>query len=143
MRPRPPVRAFAVAAGLSLLAALLIVGSQAWAWGTWALVVGVLVALAALALVALAVVAGRQQQVRVELDEDGFTVTSPGRERRMGSWAQVTSVTGVPGRITVHTGPEERVHLLAPLASQHELDALGEAIGRRMDAQRGFTRYEG
>ena len=141
--PRPAVRAFAIAATAFLLGALLLVGSVAWEWGVVGMGAGVLLMLGGVALAVAAVVAARRQRVVVILDAEGFEVVMPRGEPQAGTWASVTRVTAAPGRITVHQGGDRRIHLIAPSGSDADLDALGIAISRHLDANRGYSTYRG
>lgn len=143
IRPRPAVRAFAIAAVLALLGALVLAGDSLWGWGVVAVVVAVVLVVAAVALVGLAIAAAARQGVTVELDDDGFRVRPLSGTEHSGRWSEVSRVTAAPGRLTLHSGDEKRVHLIAPPGSSADLDALGQAIGRRLDANRGYRTFEG
>ncbi|MFP5416189.1 MAG: hypothetical protein ACLGHZ_04825 [Actinomycetes bacterium] len=143
IRPRPAVRAFAIAAVLALLGALVLVADSLWAWGVAAVVLAVLLVVAGVALAGLAVAAAARQRVTVELDDDGFRVLPLSGTGHEGRWSEVTRVTRAAGRLTLHSGDEKRIHLIAPSGSTADLDALGRAIGRRLDADRGYTNFSG
>lgn len=95
---------------------------------------------AAIALVVAAALAARRQQVTIELDADGYRITEPGR-LRSGRWAEVTKVTGAPGRITLHHGEDERIQLFVTPERTADLAALSDDIGRRLDRSRGYRNY--
>ena len=141
--PRPAVRAFAIAAVAVLAGAFLLVGSSAWAWGTIGVVAGIVIMVGGVALALAAIVAARRQRVVVTLNAEGFLVVTPQSEPHSGTWASVTRVTAAPGRLTLHQGGERRVHLIAPAGSSADLDALGVAIGRQLDVDRGYSAYLG
>ncbi|QIK72450.1 hypothetical protein G7070_09445 [Propioniciclava coleopterorum] len=143
IRPRPAVRAFALAAAAALLGALALVGGSAWGWGVVGTTVGIVLMLGGLGLAILAVVSARRQAVTVSFDDEGFRVASAGEPTHTGTWSAVTRVTGAPGRLTLHEGDERRTHLIAPRGSDADLDAIGEAIGHHLDADRGYTAFEG
>ena len=140
--PRPPVRAFAVAALLAAGGAVVAVLPVEGALRVAVIVLGVLLIVAAAALLGAAFAASRRQQVVVELDEAGYRVDSPAGVRT-GSWKDVTRVTTAPGRITLHQGADERVHLVAPQGQLPELDAIVKAVSEHLDADRGYTVWEG
>lgn len=138
LRPSPAIRAFGLAAALALAGAALTVGASAWGWPLAWGVVGLVVIVLALVLVALAWAAARRQQVTVELDDDGYRIAEPGGERA-GAWAEVTRMTGAPGRLTLHHGDNERVHLVASPQRAEALDAVAADIAQRLDNSRGYT----
>ena len=143
IRPRPAVRAFALAAVGVLLGAVAVVGGSAWGWGVSGTIVGVVLMLAGVGLAVLAVVAARRQTVTVTFDASGFRVHDPSGREHGGTWAAVNRVTAAPGRITLHEGDERRTHLIAPAGSGTDLDAIAAAIGRHLDSDRGYTAYRG
>lgn len=142
MMPRPPVRALAVAALLTIAGAAITVTRGAGAWGTVLLVVGIVLILGGVALALLAFAAPRGQRVVVLLDEEGYRVDGPAGVR-IGKWATITRVTATPGRLTLYQGDRERLHLVSAAGPTTQLDALGEAISRRLDAHRGYKTFEG
>lgn len=137
------MRAFAISAVLILLGAGAIVGGSVVGAAVLGGVVGTVLLLAGVALAVLAVVAARGQSVTVRFDTDGFVVEEPGHRRHGGSWSTVTRVTRAPGRISLHEGEERRTHLVAPTGSSADLDAIGAAISRHLDRDRGYTAYQG
>ncbi|MFT3876603.1 MAG: hypothetical protein QM708_09305 [Propioniciclava sp.] len=142
MTPRPPVRALALAAVFAIGGAALIVAPTPGVWRTIFAILGGLVLLVAVLLGLLAFAMPRRQRVTVSLDDAGYRVDGPSGVR-VGTWASVTRVTAVPGRLTLHQGDNERIHLVSPGGPTLQMDALGEAISRRLDANRGYTRFEG
>lgn len=141
IRPRPPVRAFALAAVAVLLGAALLVAGSALGWGVVVTVIAVVVMVAGVALALVAIGAARRQAVTVSFDSDGFRVVPPAGETHAGPWTSVTKVTGAPGRLTLHQGDERRTHLIVPAGSDADLDAIAAAIGRHLDADRGYTAF--
>ena len=140
--PRPPARAFVLAAALSVTGAVLAVLPLEGAL-RWVLVVlGILLIAAAGLLMGLAVASMRRQRVVVVLDDDGFRVDSP-TGVRSGAWAEVTRVTAAPGRITLHQGETERVHLVAAAGKLPQFDAIAHAISQRLDDDRGYQIWQG
>ncbi|WP_300079331.1 hypothetical protein [Propioniciclava sp.] len=140
LRPRVAVRAFVVAAALAVVGAGLTVGASAAGWPAWLAAGGVLVLAAAVALVVAAAITARRQQVTIELDADGYRITEPGRVRS-GLWAEVSKVTGAPGRLTLHHGVEQRVQLFVTPERTSDLDAVAADIGRLLDRSRGYRNY--
>ncbi len=141
MTPRPPVRALALAAALAIAGAVSIVVPLGGAVGTILVVVGVVLLMGALVLGALAFAVPRRQQVVIRVDDEGYRVDASGGVRQ-GDWASVTRVTASAGRLTLHRGENERVHLVSPAGPTHEMDALGEAISRHLDANRGYRAFD-
>jgi len=142
IKPRPAVRAFGLAALLAVAGAALAVGASASGWTVVLTALGVLLLGLGVALLAAALVAAVRQTVTIELDDAGYRVVEPGGGVRTGEWATVTKVTGAPGRLTLHSGEDQRVHLLAPPGAQEALDELAADIGRHLDHQRGFRTLE-
>ena len=136
------MRAFAVAAVLAVVGAGVTVLPLDGAARVAVIVVGILLIVAAAALVGLAFAASRRQRVTIELDEAGYRVNSP-TGVRSGSWQDVTRVTAAPGRITLHRGETERVHLVAPQGQLPQFDAIAEAISKRLDDDRGYQIWQG
>lgn len=141
MKPRPPVRAFALAALLVVLGAALAVLPDALHWPVALIVLGVVLIVAGLGLLWVAVNAMRTMRVRVVLDDQGFRVEGPG-EPRQGSWTDITRVTRSPGRITLHRRDGGQTHLVVPRGGSADLAALGADIVRRLDASRGYRQSE-
>ena len=139
---RPPVRAFAVAAALAILGAVVAVLPVPGLWQTLLIILGLVLIVGAVGLVVAALTASRRQRVLVELGDSGYRVDGPGGVRS-GQWADVTRVTASPGRITLHQGDDERVHLVAAGGQTPELDAIATAISKRLDAHRGYQLWEG
>ncbi len=136
IKPRPPVRAFALSAILALLGAAVIVLSAEYGWPVGVLALGVVVLVLSVALVVLAFVARSRMAVTVEITDDGYVVREPGGVRE-GRWADVTKVTEAPGRLTFHSGDDRRFHLMAPGGSG-DLDRIAAEVARRLDVQRGY-----
>lgn len=143
IRPRPAVRAFALAAGLAVVGVLLVLADSVLGWGAIAFALAVLFVLAAVALAVLALLAPGRQAVTVTLDDEGFSVRSPQSDDHSGRWADVTRVTAAPGRITLHEGDERRTHLIAPTGSDADLEEIGHAISAHLDTNRGYTTFTG
>ncbi len=137
VKPRPPVRAFGLAALLVVLGASLAVLADLLGWHVAVTVMGVVAILAGAGLVWLAINAVRAMQVRVVLDDAGYRVEGPGAPRA-GLWADVTRVTRAPGRITIHLRDGSLTHLVVPHGGSADMAAIGADIVRRLDASRGY-----
>ncbi|MFV0405411.1 MAG: hypothetical protein ACK5LN_01080 [Propioniciclava sp.] len=138
LRPRPAVRAFALAALMALGGAgLMIAASQLDGLG-WMVVAGAVLILFGVGLVGLAVGAAWRHEVTITLTDTGYQIVEPGGARQ-GTWDTVTRVTGAPGRVTLHQGPENRVVLVVPAERAVELDVVAADIARRLDADRGYS----
>lgn len=140
--PRPSVRAFAVAAALALACVALLLVPTDGVLRTVLVVGGIVLLALAGALIGLAVATARRQRVTISLDEAGYRVDSPAGVRG-GTWKDVTRVTAGPGRITLHQGDAERVHLVAPDGRLPQFEALAGAISKRLDDDRGYRIWTG
>ncbi|MDA8440587.1 MAG: hypothetical protein M0Z51_17240 [Propionibacterium sp.] len=138
VRPRLPMRAFVLAALLSMVGAVGITlvaateAAQLWMWASSVLLLlGVLLLLTALTSL-------RRLRTYVELGDDGWEVRAPGGTRR-GLWRDVSKVTiaanGV--RLTLHHADGRRTHIVAP-APTDEMQAMAVDIAARLDASRGY-----
>ena len=136
IKPRPAVRAFALSAVLALLGAAVVVMASEYAWPVGVLALGVGVLVLSLGLIVLAFVARARMAVTVELSDEGYLVREPGGVRQ-GSWGEVTKVTEAPGRLTFHSGDEQRFHLVSQ-AGSGELERIAAEVARRLDVNRGY-----
>ena len=139
---RPPVRAFAVAAVLALAGAGVAVVPASGMWQALLIICGLVLIVGGTVLVVAALSATRRQRVLVELGEQGYRVDAPDGVRT-GKWADVKRVTAAPGRITLHQGDDERVHLVAPGGQTPQLEAIAAGISKRLDDDRGYQVWEG
>lgn len=130
------MRAFAVAAVGAVVAAVLLVGSEAFGWGLVGRVLGVVVGAGVVALLLAALAAARRQGVTVEFDEAGYRVAGATGDHA-GTWREVKRVTQGPGRLTFHLDADRRFHLVAPGAPER-LDAMASDIAKRLDDDRGY-----
>lgn len=140
--PRPPLRAYALAGLIAAAGALLSVMAAASGWGVGLVVLGLAVLVAGVALLGVAAAAAARMRVRVALTEAGYHVTGPGGERS-GTWADVQRITLAAdgNRLTLHHAADRRTLLVTPRgAHDPELERLGEAMGRHLDADRGYRR---
>ena len=76
IKPQPPVRAFAIAAVLSLLGAALIVAALTLAWHWIAIVGGAVVLAAGLVLMAAGLLSMRAREVTLRLSDDGYELAA-------------------------------------------------------------------
>ncbi|CAI9402419.1 hypothetical protein [Aestuariimicrobium sp. T2.26MG-19.2B] len=149
LRPRPAIRAFAVAAVLSVIGAVMVVGGQLASSTTWVTITGVVVLALAVALVALAWLASRTNAVTVQLDAEGYRVLAPKLSRggggdRHGRWSEVTKVGASEdgSHLVISHGEVERVHIWSPLGgSDPQMLGLQAEIVERLDADRGYTHF--
>ena len=138
LTPPLPLRAFAVAAGLALVGAALIVAASAAGLSGAVAVVGWVLLAGAVALLVASALSWRRMRVSVELTDDGYRITGPDAEQQ-GRWADVTKVTQSPTSLTLHHGPEQRVRLVSRRGVTAELIHLSGDLARRLDASRGYT----
>lgn len=138
--PRPPMRAFLVAAVLTFLGAALV----ALAAGHHAAVVWVVLAavvlLAGIALACAGAVSMRRMRTFVTLDDDGYRITAPGTDQR-GEWADVTRVTSTANgaHLTLHHGEVGRTHIISPAGGgDPAMASLATDIAHRLDDSRGY-----
>ena len=143
LRPRPAIRAFALAAVASVVGAVLVVVGQLNGPSVVMTVIGVVLLVAALALVAIAWIASRTNAVTVQVDDDGYRVLGPKADRQ-GRWREVTKVaTSEDGsHLVISHGEVERVHIWSPLGgSDPEMQGLQADIVEKLDASRGYTHF--
>ncbi len=138
VRPRTPVRAFVLAAVLSMAGAALITVAAAQGWAQLWMWVSALVLLAGVLLLVTALASMRRLRTYVELDDRGWEVRTPGGTRR-GAWSDVTKVTiSVTGdRLTLHHRDATRTHVVAP-GPTDEMQEMASDIAGRLDANRGY-----
>lgn len=137
MKPRPPLRAFGIAAVLAVVGIGFFALEIAMHWH-WALqVVGVVFLVLAVALVAVAVAFSRRQHATVELDEDGLRVVSPSGTRS-AEWDDIVKVTRAAGRINLFRRDGSQIALVVPRGGSGDLNALGRDIADRLNAHRGY-----
>lgn len=136
------MRAFAVSAVVAAVGAMIAVLPLEGAGRIALIVVGALLIVGAAVLIGLAIGTSRRQRVTIALDEAGYRVDSPAGVRT-GTWADVTRVTAAPGRITLHQGDQERVHLVAPDGQLPQFEAITQAISQRLDDDRGYKVWTG
>ncbi|MGC3994858.1 MAG: hypothetical protein QM779_12215 [Propionicimonas sp.] len=137
VRQRPPLRALALAAVMMLVGVLVILMAELLESNVWLLAAGLIVVGAGLGLFGASVWVARATRVHAVLDEDGYVLQ--GREAtESGLWADVVRVTRGVDRISIHHKDGTRVQLVVARGAMADLDALGEDISRRLDANRGY-----
>lgn len=136
IKPRPPVRAFVLAAALSVVGALVMVLGEAL---LWTILGGVLLGLG-LVLLVVALISMRTMQVKVHLDDEGFHARGPNIDKRK-AWSDVTKValSQDETHLVFSHGEVERTHLFCPGgAGDEEFAAMITDITERLDASRGY-----
>ncbi|MDO4784041.1 MAG: YcxB family protein [Propionibacteriaceae bacterium] len=139
LQPRPPVRAFLLAALATSVSAIMIVVSR---MSGWPLVVPILFGVLFVAGVALAsagFTSMRRRQVYVWLDDDGYRIVGNGQERK-GSWKQIRRLTETTdGRhITIYADDAE-THLLCPSGtSAPQFRSMLTDMAHRLDRAHGY-----
>ena len=138
VRPRPPVRAFVLAAVLSLIGAASITLAAAERWAQAWMWVSAVVLLAGVLLLVTALASMRRLRTYVDIDDEGWEVRAPGATRR-GAWSDVTKVTITTdgSRLSMHHKGGARTHIVAPVPTE-EMQAMASDIAGRLDANRGY-----
>lgn len=136
------MRAFAVAAVLAVVGAIVILVGDQLGWGLAGLVVGLVVIGLGVVLALAGVGAMVRMRVTVEMDDVGFTVIGPDGERS-GEWADVMRVTQSTSgrRITFHNRDLSKLHLVSH-SEGVEMARLKAAIAEHLDASRGYGLHE-
>ncbi|GAB3705687.1 hypothetical protein [Mariniluteicoccus flavus] len=138
LRPAPPVRAFLIAAVLSVLGAVVLVASSRNGWPLVVLVLGGVLAAAGVALLAVAVATMVRMRVRAELTPTGYSFRTPAGVRQ-GTWAETVKVTAsdTGHRLSFVHRDESVDHVMTPLG--HDDPEMGELVAdltRRLEASR-------
>ena len=139
INPRPPLRAFVLAAVLSVIGALVIVVGGSTVWN----ILGGLVLVAGLGLLVMALISMRTMRVFVDLDDEGFHVHGPGIDKKK-AWKDVTrvSLSQDETHLVFAHGEVERTHLFCPGGpGDEEFTALLEDITKRLDKDRGYRNF--
>lgn len=133
LKPQPPLRAFLVAAVLSLLGGLLTVFALQQSWHWFVLVLCLLLLAAGVGLFAAALVATARLGVRVTISDEGYEISGT-NQAHSGQWADVTKVTQAleGAHITIYHGSVRRTHLIFPggPAQQQMQDVIDEIMSR-------------
>lgn len=144
LKPRPPMRAFFLAAILSALGALLVVVAAAnhlgAAWITLAFIVlGIGLALGLVGWVSMS-----RMQTTIKLDDAGYQISGPGVDKR-GEWSDVTKVTTSNGdtHLTMYHGEVGRTHIMCPGGQDgRQMAALAQDIADHLDKSRGYSNLD-
>lgn len=134
LKPRPPLRAFAIAAVLSLVGALFLVLALQLEWHVVVAVLAALVLAIGITLFAVSLVAMARLGVRITLTDEGYHVSGTNQEHS-GAWADVTKVTQAvdSAHVTIYHGNVRRTHLIFPGGpAQDQMPDVVEAITERL-----------
>lgn len=134
LKPRPPLRAFAIAAVLSLVGALFLVLALQLEWHVAVAVLAALVLAIGITLFAVSLVAMARLGVRITLTDEGYHVSGTNQEHS-GAWADVTKVTQAvdSAHVTIYHGNVRRTHLIFPGGpAQEQMPDVVEAITERL-----------
>lgn len=140
VRQRPPLRALGLSAGLVLIAIVLLLMADLLDHQFALTALGIVVLVAGLALFVSAWLLARLMRVEIVLDERGYRLVGPGKAES-ASWAEISRVTRGDSRITMHRKDGTRVQLVVARGGRTDLDALGDDIASRLDADRGYSRH--
>lgn len=144
LRPQPPVRAFALAAVLAALGAILVVVCAATSANAFFMAVSVIVLVLGVLLLVAGFVSMRRLRSFVDLTDDGWSVRTP-TVTRTGTWSEVTRVTSSMdgAHLTLYQGDQARTHILAAgNVAGSEMEALAADIATRLDRNRGYRQLE-
>ncbi|HNV10768.1 MAG TPA: hypothetical protein PKN27_05495 [Propionibacteriaceae bacterium] len=144
LKPRPPLRAFVLAAGLSVAGAVLIALAASGGWGTLWVVIFALVLALGVAFGAAGAVSMRTMRVFVDVTDEGWAVRGAGQHKH-GPWADVTKVTTSDhgAHISLHHGQVARTHLFCASGGEDpQMQALIADIAAHLDADRGYGTIE-
>lgn len=138
LKPRPPIRAFAVVAVLAVLGAVLFVAADLVSWGLVLFIAAIVVWVFAGLLVLAIIGAIARNRVRVEIDDQGYTVYGP-QGKRSGVWDDVVRVTqsSTGRRVTIHRRNNSVVHLVGRNEGV-ELARVKSSIVQHLDGHRGY-----
>ena len=140
LKPRNPVRAWAIAACLLIAGVVALWTGLAGEAANVALVVtGAVLAVAGLGLGIPAPTFVSNRTLYVVLSPDGFEVSGPGYHKS-GAWIDVDSVSATPdgARLVIGQGHIERTFIQAPgSVADDQMKALTADISSRVRAARG------
>ncbi len=133
LRPVPPLRAYALAAVLSALGAVVLVAGM-MSGSIWIDALGALILASGLVLLGATALSVRRYRVSVDLDEHGYAIHGSVGDQ-VGSWADVTRVTRSAdgNQLTFHQGDERRTVLVGRGVTTLEGD-----VARYLDMNRGY-----
>lgn len=122
LKPRPPVRAYGIAAVASLLGALFLVLSLTNQWHAAITVFGGIVLLLGLALLVVAMLSMQRHTVRVAISDDGYSIEGT-LQAHNGKWYDVSKITQSVdgGHVTIYHDNVRRTHLIFPGPGDPEL----------------------
>lgn len=136
LKPRPPLRAFGIAALLSIAGAVLLVLALQNAWHVVVSILAGVLLVAGIALFVMALIAMDKLGVRITVNDEGYEISGTDQDHS-GSWTDVTKVTQAvdAAHITIYHGNVRRTHLIFPggpaQAQMGEVvDAILERLGR-------------
>lgn len=135
LKPRPPLRAFLIAAVLSLVGGVFTVVALQAGWHAVVVVIAILVLALGILLFVAGVVAMSQLGVRVRIDDEGYEITGTG-QRHEGKWADVTKVTQAveAAHITIYHGNVRRTHIIFPGGpAQDQMQSIIDEIMARLE----------
>lgn len=139
IKPRPPLRAFVLAAVLSVIGAVMVVAGSGALWD-W---LGGLVLLVGVGLLLMALYSLWSMRVHVDLDDEGFHVRGPGINKKK-PWSSVTKValSQDETHLVFSHGEVERTHLFCPGGpGDEEFESMLKDITRRLDENRGYRNF--
>ncbi len=138
IKPRPPVRAFVIAAVGSVVGAVLLVLGLGQDLPIAVPVAGGIVLASAVALLLGALLSMRRLAVTLTLDDDGYVLKGPGLEHA-GQWSDVSKVTQTAegSHVTIYHGSVRRTHLLFPGGDRQQIADVLNDVRARLDAYRG------
>lgn len=138
IKPRPPVRAFVIAAIASLVGAILLVIGLSQGLHVAVPVIGGVILVGAVALLTGAVLSMRRLAVTLTLGDDGYVLRGPGLEHS-GQWSDVSKVTqsAEGSHVTIYHGVVRRTHLLFPGGDRQQIYDVLMDIRARLAALKG------
>ena len=133
LRPVQPLRAYALAAILATVGAVVVVLGNVGG-SIWVVSLGALILACGLVLLGATVSSVRRYKVWVDLDEKGYAIHASTGDHT-GDWADVTRVTRtVDGtQLTLHHDDERRTLLVG-----RDVTTLESDIARYLDKSRGY-----
>lgn len=140
VRQRPSLRALGLAALLVVVGVVLLMMADLLNRQPALTAIGVVGLVLGLALFAAAWLLARSMRVEIVLDADGYRLAGPVRPLQ-GTWAEVGRVTRGNRGITLHRKDGARLQLAVARGAVADLDALGQDIAARLDANRGYSRH--
>lgn len=136
LTPRPPVRAYAIAAAAAVVGAVLIVAGSVTPMAPLRIAGTVLLVLGG-ALAILALIMVLRLSTTVIMDTDGLEVRRLGRRQRI-PWAEVTSVKATRHHFIVVASSGGTEFVNPRDGEDPTVVALMTAIRDRLDANRGY-----